>query len=274
MRYRSILVHVETDADAAPRIKLAADLAKRFDAHLIGIAACGVHPQLQSIDGAVVGGEVMADEQDRNVKRLKALGELFADLAGPVVPFSWRSFNMAPTEAIAENARAADVIVAGTPEGADTDDALRSVDVGELILSAGKPVLLAGEGLEHVRAKDILVAWKDTREARRAVGCALPLLTSADRVQVIETGNSDSKYAETGVKDVAEFLSRHGVNVEARVVDRSGPTGRQLAWIADEMGADLVVSGGYGHSRLREWVFGGVTRHLLQETARNRLMSA
>ena len=146
MSYRTILVHVETDADAVPRIRLAADLAKRFNAHLIGIAACGVHPALQSIDGAVVGGEVMADEQERNVKRLKALGEMFTDMARPVVPFSWRSFNMAPTEAIADNARGCRPDWSpARRKGADTDDALRSVDVGELILSAGKPVLLAGE---------------------------------------------------------------------------------------------------------------------------------
>lgn len=121
--------------------------------------------------------------------------------------------------------------------------------------------------------KDVVIAWKDTREARRAVADAVPLLRLALNVTVVTVADERGQWVDQSVADVVGFLARHGVEARSKVLENSDDSGRLVEFIVANH-ADLVVSGAYGHSRLREWAFGGMTRSLLDETGLNRLMSS
>jgi nucleotide-binding universal stress UspA family protein len=178
-----------------------------------------------------------------------------------------------PTRLLALNARAADLIITGS----DDDGArsrLRTIDPGELILSAGRPVLFASKDHRPMMAENILVAWKDTRECRRAVVDALPFLVAARHVLVATIAEDDRISARDSVADVVRFLMKHGVKARSEVLDANKMDAADaLLTAARQTGADLVVAGGYGHSRVREWAFGGVTRALIEESSTNRLLA-
>lgn len=118
--------------------------------------------------------------------------------------------------------------------------------------------------------------WKDTREARRAVYDALPFLHEAKRVTIVEISEKDQMgAARHQVDDVVSYLARHRIRAEARIeAQLPGSTvADQITGLAVDEGADLLVTGAYGHSRLNEWVFGGMTHDLLTSSPICCLMS-
>jgi nucleotide-binding universal stress UspA family protein len=152
-----------------------------------------------------------------------------------------------------------------------TDDDL---ELATLVLKAGRPVLLlSASGL--AMPPKILLAWKDTREARRAVRDALPLLRRASKVHVVEIveGNWSQSAAEKHLRDVVAWLATHQVDATSAAHSSTGKITEEIDALARELGADLVVAGGYGHTRLGEWVFGGMTHHLIAECERSVLLS-
>ncbi|WP_322597457.1 MULTISPECIES: universal stress protein [unclassified Methylobacterium] len=189
---------------------------------------------------------------------------MFAREAGGPQRRSWRQAAMAATEHLVLRARGADLLVVGRPGPADgiAADAVRP---DRVLMEAGRPVLVVPPGTEQLRAESIVLAWKDTPEARRAAAAALPFLRAAARVAVVSLGPAA---AEEGADEVAELLARHGV--EAAPAAEPVPEGLDeadgLLAFADRAGADLLVLGAYGRGRLREWVFGGVTRSVLQRS--------
>jgi nucleotide-binding universal stress UspA family protein len=120
-----------------------------------------------------------------------------------------------------------------------------------------------------------VVGWKDTREARHAVRDALPLFARAQQVTIVEICTSDEQDAtQRRVRDVANYLQQHGVKCLTGVrVHTAGSDARQLIHVAKKKSADLIVTGAYGRSRLGEWIFGGMTRGLLDEAAFCLMMS-
>ena len=127
-------------------------------------------------------------------------------------------------------------------------------------MRAGRPVLIVPPAVRALDLSRVVVAWKDTREARRAVADALPLLARADRVTVVELAPPD-RLDETadGLENVTAWLARHGVEAEARALASGAGDARRLEAVVRELGGSLLVAGAYGHSRIHEWVFGGVT---------------
>jgi nucleotide-binding universal stress UspA family protein len=135
------------------------------------------------------------------------------------------------------------------------------VSPGDFLLTSGRPVLVAPPQVDTLSARCIVVGWKDTREARRAVRDSLPLLATADEVFVIAVG---TETALESAQDVAAYLARHGIERTTTLkLEPAGSIAEEILNTAARVGADLVVSGAYGRSRLREWTFGGVTRELL-----------
>lgn len=273
MSYRSILVNLDIDGPAAPLLDLAIDFAARSNARLIGFSAAEARMPIAGPEGSMIAAEVW--EQDKaDIER--ALGELriaFTGLAAGKVEVEWRGMQGDPTRSLAQVARLADLVVTAAPSGASTGNAYRVVDPGSLALQAGRPVLIAASGATHLAAKKVVVAWKDTRESRRAAADAVPLLLSAEEVTVVTVDRDPSEAVRTGVADVVAYLARHGVKARAEVLTDKDESARLREFIA-ECRADLVVSGAYGHSRLREWAFGGVTRSLLDEVGLNRFMAS
>ena len=152
--------------------------------------------------------------------------------------------------------------------GRDTDDpdgAPYDVLPADVVMACGAPVLvLPAQPGPNFKAQRILVAWKSTAQAARAIHNALPLLKRAQSVLLTEivSENQATRY-EISAKSMADFLLSHGVAVSALRIGAAGDAGEQLMQAAQDNGCDLIVAGAYGHSRLREWALGGVTRSLL-----------
>jgi len=263
MSYATLLVHVGLESETSGHVAVAADLARRFDAHLIG--AAGWAPMSMFLAEAAKLGRA---PQDRHLEDMKTLlaqagGHFCAAVGKAGVVAQWRSALDYPTEVMAREARAADlVIVDSAREGRDP---FRALDPGALILKAGRPVLVVPPSISALSPRRIAIAWKDTREARRAVSDALPFLRQAESVMVVavceERGGEE---AAREVKDVADYLTRHRVaTIAERVRPADVTVGAALLRLIREENIDLVVAGAYGHSRLGEWAFGGTTRDLL-----------
>ncbi len=272
MSYRSILLNIDIDAPATSLIKLGVELGGRFDAKLIGCSSAQIiFPMIPGRDRRL--DQQFIDEQRTSIQgRLDHLQKKFIDLAGSSVEIEWRSDIANPTDFLTRTACAADLIVTGSPEGADTGDRFRSTDVGNLILKAGRPVLLAASGAEHLPAKKILIAWKDSREARRAVADSLPLLVAANEVVIATVARKESPPSNGHTKDLVAYLARHGVRSKTETIIGKNDA-EEILKFARTCHADLVVLGAYGHSRLREWVFGGVTISLIDEIRMSRFLS-
>ena len=144
-------------------------------------------------------------------------------------------------------------------------------------MQAGRPLLVVPDRVNWLDLRSVLVAWKDTPEARRAVADALPLLRKAKDVTIVEIAERDvdRSAVAAGVTDVAAWLARHGVTATARVSEAAGgdTAAAQLDKVAGDVGAGLIVAGAYGHSRFRELILGGVTQYLVTQSARCVLLS-
>jgi nucleotide-binding universal stress UspA family protein len=260
--YRTILVHVDAAPGAAERIRLAVELAQRFEAGLIGLAAALPRPPVEAITAGVMDASLLEVERDQIAADFRAEEAQFHALAGAAgLKREWRAADTFPAVALAEAASAADIVIIGRVHAGFAGDDYRTADPGDLVMRTGRPVLIVPPGVAALHARNVVVAWKGTREARRAVADAMPFLERAEEVRLMEVSEGD----EPGtVGDAAAFLAAHGVKHRAETVPRD-PAGvaAQLAAAAEQAAADLIVAGAYGHTRIRELVFGGVTRSLI-----------
>jgi nucleotide-binding universal stress UspA family protein len=273
MSYKSILVNLDIDGPIGPIVKAAADLAGRSQARLVGFCAADALFPMTAPGGEALAAEAWQQMRDDIEARFKELRGEFEALVAGAVATEWRDALDSPTRALAQMARTADLIVAGAADGVRKGDTQRLADPGSVVLQAGRPLLVVAAGAERLAAGRIVVAWKDAREARRAVADAVPLLKAAEEVAVVTVVPEADEQARGGIADVAAFLAGPGVEARAEAIESPDDSDSLLAFI-DTFRADLVVSGAYGHSRLREWAFGGVTRSLLDEIAINRFMAS
>jgi nucleotide-binding universal stress UspA family protein len=263
MEYASLIVYVDDMDSATARIELACDIADLFDAGLIGIS--GSVPDVLAID-PYRGGAMLGDAWTREKQEIKRAEARFRSVAGTRRShMAWRGAMDYPAELVAREARASDLVIMGR-------DSLRpaprhAADPGDVLMSAGRPVLVVPPELpEKQMLSHVIVAWKDSREARRAVFDSLPLLRKAEQITVVEIAEGeDEAVCRRSVDDVANFIRLHGANAASLTIaaNDQSPT-HQLLECARKKSAGLIVLGGYGHARVREWVFGGVTRSMLK----------
>lgn len=218
----------------------------------------------------MVTASLYARENKATEARLRALGDKFRRHLSSRTRAGWRYGVAVPTAALVSAARCADLIVVGSEEAGTGGE---RVDVGELIIAAGRPVLAVAAGAEVIRGETVLVGWKDTREARRAVSDALPMLSRARKVVVAAIEEGEASAQKESLNDLLDWLRRHEIEPTGELHAAVGDAAQQLEDIARSHGADLVVTGGYGRSRLEEWLWGGMTRGLLARKTANRLMS-
>lgn len=169
---------------------------------------------------------------------------------------------------VAEYGRTSDLVVIGRPTKAD---GAGRVALEAALLETGRPLLIPGEISRAMET--VTIAWKSTREAARAVTAAWPFLAQAKRVVILTVAEDDRMDRESGARLFAT-LQRHNAATEARHLPRGlSSTADALLTTAAEIGAGLLVMGGYSHSRLRELVFGGVTEHVLRGADLSVLMA-
>jgi nucleotide-binding universal stress UspA family protein len=270
MRISSVLVSIDRGAAVRDRIRLAADIAARFEATLTGVAARQLVTMIP-VESPDASERVFEIEESRAKEELAEARALFVREAGERVRTAWRGVLAEPLAYAVEQARAADLVIVGRHGLADGDPGLMGVDPGALLMEVGRPVLVAPPGVDRLAAKRIVVAWKDTREARRAVHDALPFLVRAEQVHVAV---ADPEARREGAADIAAYLTGHGASVATHLLHRPEiGVADEILRLARREDADLVVMGAYGHSRLREWILGGATRDMLQGTSLCCLMS-
>ena len=268
MSFKSLLVHAQPGESSRLRTEAAAALAIRLDALLIGLGAESIPPIATSDPYGFGTGQwtpLLYEQQTRNLEAAKSAFETQAKGART----EWRSVGDLPTPAMARVARAVDLVVTGGP--AATGDIYSKVSTPELLLSSGRPMLVVPPHGGRLETRRVMVAWKDTREARRAVSDALSFMHMADEILIVALGTREDQDALTAqANDVAGMIARHSMAKPRTHVAVSAGDHVQsdLLARADLMDADLIVSGAYGHSRAYEWVLGGVTRHLLHACER------
>ena len=263
--YSTLMVYLDPSADNAGLLQVTADLAERFKADVLGVSACrliGRGSDVSELAGGVVDmeREELEDVLERTRKSLVAV------LQPSGHRLEWRSIvTPGRLEAVAiRHARSADLVIVAANYPESLTAGTPYLNTSDLVMQAGRPLLIVPPATAKLTARNIFVAWKDTRQARRAVSDALPLLQTADRVIVVEV--AAKKYvaeAKESVTDVLDWLKRHGVKAEGMTVPEQGRNASQLDTIAKAEGADLIVAGAYHHRRLRQWALGGVTRNLL-----------
>ncbi len=271
-RYDSLVLHVPASG-ADHLLSVSVALARTFGARLIGVGAQRFEtPVLAHPDGGFVTARVVEDLEALAQADLARAEEVFR-VATAGLETEWRTARLAPAYAVSRAARDADLIVA-VAAGGDAASA-HHADAADLVMTSGRPVLVAPPGAVQLEARRIIVAWKDGREARRAVADALPLLLRAEEVLVEAVCGEDGRRPEmdTEVAAVAANLARRGVRARGEVAVTDAPAAEQLDISAAALGADLIVAGAYGHSRTSEWAFGGVTRDLLRDPRRFVLLS-
>jgi nucleotide-binding universal stress UspA family protein len=187
----------------------------------------------------------------------------------------WRSAQALPVPYVLQQARRADILVVGA-RSETLVDPCAAADPSALLMQAGRPIIVVPPALEWLDFRSVVVAWKDVREARRAVFDALPILARAQDVTVVEIpeqGGAARADALQSVADVASWLLGHGIIASTVVPDSAAGVTEQLNRISADVGAGAVIAGAYGHSRLSEWILGGVTRQLVNPSNRCSLLS-
>lgn len=255
--YKTILLHADAARSAPERLRLAALLAARQQAHLVCAAMTGIsrHVYRQATG--------LAQAEARQV--LDAHARLAATLG-----LSSCEHRLVEDDAyggLVLQSRYADLLVLGQPDRDDPATGALLQDLPEyVILNSCCPVLLAPiAGRFDTIGENVLLAWDGSLQAARAVARALPLLALARRVQVlmVDPVSGPDQHGEEPGADIALFLARHGVRVEVGSLQSAGEVGETLLAAADQAQSDLLVMGAYGQSRVREIMLGGATSAIL-----------
>lgn len=285
MGFKDILVHLDEGPRSEMRLKIAARLAKQNQAHLTGLFVIDI-PGTDLFYGAgmpFAGGggmnQMLTTLRSEATARAEAAGQAFRDtLAAEGLEGEWRVVEGDTVALVAVHARYADLTVLAQPndsepyKGASADAVLVNV-----MLSSGRPILAVPyAGNFETVGQTVLVAWNASREATRAVNDALPILKTAKKVTILAVNpkHGTDDHGDVPSADIALHLARHGVKAEAaHTIAKDISEGDAILSYAADTGADMIISGGYGHSRAREMVFGGVTRTLLEEMTVPMLLS-
>lgn len=269
MDYKTVLVHCDASNSAPHRLSVAVELARRFNAHLVGLYA---RPQFQPpmlFDGGFsMAPYLSAFEKSVTADRAAAHEAYTQAIAGADLSTEWKSVNGFVTAELVDAAHHADIVVVSQAE----PNATQGIPVPQTLaddvaLASPAPVMIVPHGgAPSNLGKNVLICWKKTHEASRAVAAALPILKAAENVMVLSatTGGQDKV---PPAAELVKWLLRHGVKATVHYASVSDEdVGQLILSHAAQKEADLVVLGIYSHSRLRERVLGGVTRTLLAET--------
>lgn len=274
MSIHTILVHVDHGAHSGERTRIACALARRHNAHLIGAATSGLSRFLYASLPSEQNDPTLALHLQMLREQANGALDAFLRQCRHEAPPSHEA-RLIDDEAgagLALHARAADLVVMSQ---AETGHASSADLAAHVVLHAGRPVLIVPRaGHSASLADHALVAWDASREAARALQLALPLLQRANQVSValIDTVPPGRDSLDARVVDPVVYLKRHGIDAalvqhtidgQHRAFQRNAIGEALLSLVADRS-ADLLVMGGYGHSRMRETILGGVTRSVLE----------
>lgn len=261
MGYRTMVVEAVDGAAGERCLRAAEVLALRFDAVLVG-AHVSPPPYMtasQFGEATIYLGPELQAMQRRSIEEIdERVAATFKLVCGSAPTRLYHELEGARGEQLALLARTSDLAIVGRSHGFDPAADLAVVE--HLALSAGVPVLTLPATVPEQIGQNVLIGWDGSREAARAAHDALPFVTTARRVVLCTIGEDPP----AKVEDAAAMLRRHGLAIQPEIlkIERGSP-GRVLCEQAQNLEADLLVMGAYGHARLREVVFGGATHHAL-----------
>ncbi|GAN76698.1 universal stress protein [Acidisphaera rubrifaciens] len=280
MPIRKVLLPLTGTAAGAAALGTAALVARRWDAHIAAL-----HVRMDSRDVAPLAGEglsgamiedMMSATERESGNRARAIRALFeqamqaeqipvTDLTPPVrLSASFSTTSGREDDHVAQQARLADLTIVPHPDAGEdvsSSDALHAV-----LFDSGRPVLIAPRAAPASVGERVCIAWNGTAESATAVFGALPWLQRAQAVRVL--ASEDYQRRGPAAEELRVYLALHGIQSDIRVfrsIDRE--VGAGLLAAAQDFGADLMAMGAYSHSRLRQLILGGVTRHVLEHAA-------
>ncbi|MGE5503146.1 MAG: universal stress protein [Actinomycetota bacterium] len=286
--YKSILVPVSDAKTGAGPLDAAFRMAGRFGSHVVALhvrtdPTAAVPLVGEGMSGAMVE-EMMNIAEAQAAKRAAAARVVFDEIVArhgvPVkdVPpaeglsTEWLDVTGREEEVVARRGRLADLVVIGRPDAEDEIPSLMTLNAA--LMESGRPLLLIppGEPVEGF-GRRVVIAWNGSAEAGRAVAAAMPLLAAAETVAILSVAENERTGAAPAA-ELATYLAWHGITATPRLIHAPGKhAGEELLREAANAGADLLVMGAYTHSRLRQMILGGVTRHVLHQAAIPCLMS-
>ena len=280
MQIAAILALIDGGPGSEAAIRTAASLGRSFKAYVemlhVQIDPESVIPVVaEGMSGAAVG-QIMESTREGAEKRAEDVQRLFQTIARkeglPLTKIdaepeadrfsvAWNQVVGREGSELARRGRLFDLIVVPQPDEAAAYGGLASLEAA--LFETGRPLLIAPLGAVTEEIRHPAIAWSATRESARAVGAAQPFLERAEEATVITILEEDS---ETNPVDLARHLVRHGIAAGTKILNPGNlPAGEQLLEAATAVGADLLIMGGYGHSRLRELVLGGATRSVIEK---------
>ncbi|MEJ8834967.1 universal stress protein [Ramlibacter sp. AN1133] len=276
--FRQLLVHLDPTRASGRRLAAACELARSLQASLTALYAAtpgfAELPYAPAIGGPGMSASLVELDDRRRQQARKVFEETLRASGADV---QWAQTSQVPiTDAFAQQALFADLLVLGQRNPADEDAAAVPADfVESVLLACGRPALVVPHiGAPATIGSTVAIAWKETPEAARAVTAALPFLRKARRVHVLSWGEQPQPVVGGQALDLAKYLETHGI---AFTWDRAGAERQQVGELllsrAFDLGADLLVMGCYGHSRAREWILGGASRTILQSMTLPVLMT-
>jgi nucleotide-binding universal stress UspA family protein len=269
MSYKTIALHLALNDRMQGRLALTCKLAKRFEAHVTGIYADFLLPQ----PSLYTYGEVVdfsADFVKYRSENASSVEVIFnGEMAANALSGEWLKVELDPVRGVAELARCADLLVIGQHDAKNKQFYPGYHFPQSMLMSAGIPILMIPyAGTVTSLGETIVVAWDGSRESSRALHDAMPFLKRARRVTVmtVNAESEDNLNNSCSGTDVIEMLSRHAVIATLHAIEgvKGGDIGNVLLSAINDQSADLLVMGGYGHSRLHEIILGGATKTILQ----------
>src|SRR5262245_44890794 len=271
---KDIVVNLSVGEKVSPACDYAISVAAAFDAHLAGIAF--LYDPIVPVSGAgyIPADVIEAQEQDNEKATRAALDHFNAACSRAGVSAEPLTLSVGGVgEQFGRIARRFDLSIVGQAE--PESSAVEEIIAESALFESGRPVIIVPYIQKApLKLDNVMVCWDGSRAAARAIADAMPLLAKSGRVEVVIVTNERGKQDEIEGADIGAHLARHGLNVE---IKRTALGDIDVADVllshAADAGSDLIVMGGYGHSRLREFVLGGVTRSILRSMTTPVLMA-
>lgn len=271
MSYKTILVHLDSSARGSERVAFAARWARAHQAHLVGLVSSGLYDGIVIPAEAVSSGpsDFMARSAQFLAERIERISQGFREQVGDQVRHEVRAVDMVAVDALVRHGRCSDLMIVGQHDPADPESLPVLGDLPQRVLmETGCPVLMHPYAGRFDRMpRRVVVAWDGSREASMAVRAALPALAQASHVTVVSYGKpgaAEEEGEDLQVPLLLQHLSRHGVAASAERDTVDFEIGDALLSRLADLDTDLLVMGGYGHSRFRELMLGGATRRVLE----------
>lgn len=278
MTYKTIVVHVDRSKHAPQRIRIAAGIALRDNAHLCGVAMTGISRYLLESSADDQQEPMLVTHIDYLRKQAEQALAQYEEIVRQMGVLSWerRLVDDEPAGGLSLEARYADLVVISQTDSEEALPGIMSDFPEYVVMNAGRPVLLVPYAGDFPQiGQTVLLAWDGSMEASRAIGGAMPMLRQAREVKLVvfNAERQVNVHGEQPGADMALYLARHGVNVDVLQESTAQDSGNALLSLAADVNADLLVMGCYAHSRFREVLLGGASRTVLESMTLPVLMS-